>query len=261
MNSWVSNQRSDYQLPKNGKNSSSPDSAGIDRAAPSANAEVEKRPHEYEREQDWSIRSKALIDVTASSAKKPKSKMDLSAAALAFTAPGGEMGVIERGSKLEGGISNELLKDFLEAGRKLESPTTEELRSLLPHSCWLNDDQIRHLFRNFCDAKEITGEEKLGRVNISRREMDIINYFIVEQKDFRDCCFLLMPYRDGVSVSKLYKFLKKKRFTKTIPGYREHIMDKIGTMLQLESVEDGNDGDGDKKRNRDQHQQRGRKWH
>eukprot|EP00566_Odontella_aurita_P035255 CAMPEP_0113533158 /NCGR_PEP_ID=MMETSP0015_2-20120614/4448_1 /TAXON_ID=2838 /ORGANISM="Odontella" /LENGTH=80 /DNA_ID=CAMNT_0000432177 /DNA_START=379 /DNA_END=621 /DNA_ORIENTATION=- /assembly_acc=CAM_ASM_000160 len=59
-----------------------------------------------------------------------------------------------------------------------------------------------------------------------------------------------MPYRDVVSVSKLYKYLKKKRLVKTIPGYREHITDKVGVMLQLEMTDIGDGGSATKSEER-----------
>jgi len=199
----------------------------------------QRRPHDsIVSTQDWSRRSSALIDADASIATEmPKSKLDLSAAALSFTAPGGEMDIVERGSKLEGGVTNQVLEEFLKAARQLQSPTMNKLHSFLPKHCWLDENQIRHLYRNFCDEKEISGDDKYARVNASRREVDIINYFIAEDKDFRDC-YLLMPYRNVVSVSKLYKFLKKKRFTKVVPGYQEHIVEKVGNIFRLESTDE-----------------------
>mmetsp|Transcript_27524 Transcript_27524/g.40496 ORF Transcript_27524/g.40496 Transcript_27524/m.40496 type:complete len:1131 (-) Transcript_27524:848-4240(-) len=184
---------------------------------------------------DWDRRCSTLV-VDVPLAQCPTSKFDLSAAAIAYTAPKGTLSdPVTRGGRIDGGFDVESFQKFLHEARSLKDPTAEALRSLLPFNVNLQDDHIRHLFRNFADTKVV--QTKKGTrgtsVYLSRRETDIVSYFVAH--DLRiSGCRLLIPYRPNGTIGDMLKEVENNKKYHLSQEYMKQVNKSVEIILELE---------------------------
>jgi hypothetical protein len=175
-------------------------------------------------------------------ATRPVSRDDLSDGALAFTEPRGVFPRLERNGVItgfEGG--HKQVHDFLEKARALDVRTPSSIGNLLPATCELKENQVRHLFRNFGDCTEIFGRttSKFAATFYSRRELDILLYGHFKKLEFR-AFYALMPYRPARSLASFWK--ERDRWITGFPystPYFEHLEKTVGLLLRMESLGHG----------------------
>lgn len=135
------------------------------------------------------------------------------------------------------------LNQFLLEARDLPGRTPNAMMSLLPVGCELTENDVRHLFRNFSDAKEVR-QSKKGNNNwqesiaFSMREIEIILYGLMGNKSV-DACSTLIPYRQPKTLVNITKILSDFIVGfQNSDTYVRHLNNTVGFLLRLESGED-----------------------
>ena len=110
------------------------------------------------------------------------------------------------------------------------------LKGFLPKA--FPSDHVRHLCRNFIDSKDPVGgplSESLPyiRLNISRREMDIILFCCSTDKTYKDC-HSLMPYRKKPGLRRLFINIRALCKHRTMGAYMSNVEFSVKTLFRLE---------------------------
>jgi len=173
----------------------------------------------------------------------PVSRVDLSDSALAFTEPKGSFPSIDRGGAISGFErgGHEAFQDFLDKARALSPRTPGAMMGLLPQGCKLSENDVRHLFRNYADIREVHGNRRgprsAERISFSLRELEIMMY--AKLKKMSDAQWnILLPYRPA---KNLYGF-RRELFQwcgnfKDCDAYKQHLEETVGVLFRLENGE------------------------
>jgi len=117
-----------------------------------------------------------------------------------------------------------------------DSTSLKPLVDLLPDFTRV-DSHARNLYRNFADSPDpILGHEyKLG---LSRREMDIILYYLSNKFSQKECQSHLLPYRKDASVNACFEKLNKLNYhsDEKYLIYMQHTKKCVQKILMLEYV-------------------------
>jgi len=152
----------------------------------------------------------------------------------------------------EGDFENE---DYVMGG-SVSRFNIQPLLDLLPWHLRV-DSHARNLYRNFADSSDdITGGNNCfanssddiitggnNYIDISRRELDIILYFLYNELSCDECHNLLLPYRNiywlGISFQKIAK-LNYHTDVKYVT-YMQHVNKSVETIVSLEKASSTND--------------------
>ena len=94
-------------------------------------------------------------------------------------------------------------------------------------------EEARHLYRNFADSLDdlrdalpLETPDKPLRLRLSRREVDIMLYFISKGQTAMDCHYL-MPYRSRRKMRKVYESIRM-----LIGAVKEEYMANVSTTVE-----------------------------
>ena len=173
----------------------------------------------------------------------PRSRADMSPSSLAFTSPFGDFelppGEFIR-SKVMGFDSPSSLRRFVDAAKAIaidldwsSDESLAQLQEHLPSDNSLTVNQVRHVYRNFADARSIDGHE--DNIDLSRREFDIVMFCKKRSLTPIDA-LAMMPYRYLNGIELIWKDLDEKvslDLRQSTP-YDIELKSKVGLLLQLE---------------------------
>ena len=182
---------------------------------------------------NWEERCQSLVDNILSTVE-PTSAYDMSPSALAFTAPRGEIGFSTEFSTVV--LIQPDLVEFIAEAKSIEFFTAKDFANSLPKNSNVKKNTAHHLYRNFADCKEIGGPclaSKPCSIYYSRREIDIMNYFIIRNRDCR-CAAKLIPYRPIHNIREMMQKLKDKGDWEN-ENYGDMLVSTVGKILELES--------------------------
>lgn len=161
---------------------------------------------------------------------RPSSKHDVSRASLSFTAPRGTVRPPDRRAMSGiGKLNHDTFVDFIKRARLLENPNEETLAQLLPRNSRIRGDDTRHLYRNFADCSMIEGNYS---IMFSRREIDIVNYYLSLGKIPREMATLI-PYRAEKDVREIAKIIKDMGLCNS-GEYVKMLHETVGVLDNLE---------------------------
>ena len=102
-------------------------------------------------------------------------------------------------------------------------------------------EEARHLYRNFADstddlqvASPLETPDKPLRLRLSRREVDIMLYFISKGQTAMDCHYL-MPYRSRRKMRKVYESIRKL-IGDVKEEYMANVVSTVETSLLLRGL-------------------------
>lgn len=161
---------------------------------------------------------------------RPSSKFDVSRASLAYTAPRGTVRPPNKTAASGiGKLTHETFSKFIKSARLLGNPNEEALAELLPRNSRVRGDDVRHLYRNFADCSIIEGDTS---IIFSRREIDIVNYYLSLGKVPREMATLL-PYRVEKDIRIIAKVIEDMGLC--LSGeYVKMINETVGVLDSLE---------------------------
>jgi len=112
--------------------------------------------------------------------------------------------------------------------------STQSLLDFLPEFSRVNS-HARNLYRNFADSPDPIVTTKRDVLRLSRREMDIILYFLSEGEDHVEC-HKLLPYRKDSKLERLFQRVKKSNYLtdKRYVIYIDHVKKYVEEICSLE---------------------------
>jgi hypothetical protein len=128
-----------------------------------------------------------------------------------------------------GKLNHDTFVDFIKRARLLENPNEETLAQLLPRNSRIRGDDTRHLYRNFADCSVIEGNYS---IMFSRREIDIVNYYLSLGKIPREMATLI-PYRAEKDVREIAKIIKDMGLCNS-GEYVKMLHETVGVLDNLE---------------------------
>mmetsp|Transcript_6573 Transcript_6573/g.12821 ORF Transcript_6573/g.12821 Transcript_6573/m.12821 type:complete len:376 (+) Transcript_6573:1770-2897(+) len=223
-------------IPRKNKEASAPEESGGIASSSSEPSSESELPPEYA-----AINANAKVYV-------PKSKYNLSKDALYYSAPirtpDAPRLEDEDGTHLcceLATLDRNAVDQFVMAMKKKPDTFWEDKNEaigafafLLPKS--IPPDHARHLYRNFSDNESMNCPCKVGKpLPISRREMDIMLYFIEQGKSSRDC-HRYMPYRHDRSLRYVFDKVKKG-YRNGAAGemYMENVIVAVERIVSIET--------------------------
>ena len=121
-----------------------------------------------------------------------------------------------------GDIDKEMMKMIHDVENLSSSTPMKEGDGNNSYFYFRHDRILRNFYRNFVDEK-VHNSSKTS-LSMSRREMDIILFYIFQEKTAEDCRECLIPYRTKNSLRLAFREVKQQRFDeKTYAIYNEHV--------------------------------------
>jgi hypothetical protein len=121
-----------------------------------------------------------------------------------------------------GDIDKETMKMIHDVENLRSSTPMEEGDGNNSYFYFRHDRMLRNFYRNFVDEK--VHDLSKTSLSMSRREMDIILFYIFQKKTAEDCREYLIPYRTKNSLRLAFREVKQQRFDDKIYAvYNEHI--------------------------------------
>lgn len=213
----------------------------VSTAQSSGNEELSSQPttRRMERKKGGSARKRNSYSSRSSKfsilPSKPRSKYDLSASSIAFTAPLYQVRLVTPSSLLCEGLTRIMVEELISVMESME-PSVTNCLSVLPKDISHVRMFAHHLYRNFSDClHEIRNRRKSANprlMPISRREMDIMAYFIAKNKGHESCHFL-MPYREKSDMWRAYVTVKQCQY-QCDKTYMDHVNHCVEGIIRLE---------------------------